>query len=174
MPESVFTHTIPLLLAGGVCWADGVGVGFGVEAGLLGELAGAAEGAGAGVEAGLELELAGVDEVGELEAEPDAGCEASSEVSDFFLRFFFVVVESAEADELSVLALPEVAAGVEASAAVSLFLERFFLVVVLESVDAELSAVAAPVEASAVSDFFFRFFLVVVVESSAEALVSAL
>ena len=59
MPESVFTQTMPLLLAGGVCC---VWVGFGLDADLLveppeptalDELVGALEGAGAG--AGLEL-----------------------------------------------------------------------------------------------------------------------
>ena len=89
MPESVFTHTMPLLLAGGVCcWA--VEVDLGVEADLVGaaeelaeeldELAGALEGAGAGAGADLEVELA-LDEppaleagADELEAEPDAFC----------------------------------------------------------------------------------------------------
>jgi hypothetical protein len=114
MPESVFTQTMPLLFAGGVCCC---GAAFGVEAGLLdgaeelpeelGELAGALEGAGAGAEAGLELEVA-EGEPDELEVEPEAGCDASADVSDFFVRFFFVVV-APESLELSAAA--ELAAG---------------------------------------------------------------
>ncbi len=73
MPESVFTHTMPLLLAGwGCCCA--VGADFSVEADLLDaleEAAGALEGAGAGVVAGLELELAEPEEL--VAAELGAG-----------------------------------------------------------------------------------------------------
>lgn len=103
MPESVFTQTMPLLFAGGVCCCA-VGADFSVEADLLDEpdeLAGALEGTGAGagvaagVEAGLELELA-------------AGCEASADVSDFFVRFFLVVVAL---ESLELAALAELAAG---------------------------------------------------------------
>ena len=94
---------------------------FEVEADLLGEagapppefpdavdeLAGALEGAGAGagVAAGLELELA-LDDPDELDAapvlpevEPEAGCDASADVSDFFVRFFLVVVLASAAVE---------------------------------------------------------------------------
>jgi hypothetical protein len=116
MPESVFTQTMPLLFAGGVCCC---GAAFGVEAGLLdaaeelpeelGELAGALEGAGAGAGAGagLELEVAEA-EPDELEVEPEAGCDASADVSDFFVRFFFVVVAP---ESLELLAAAELAAG---------------------------------------------------------------
>jgi F0F1-type ATP synthase membrane subunit c/vacuolar-type H+-ATPase subunit K len=117
-----------LLFAGGVCCCVGVD-DLDVEADLLAEfeeLAGALEGAGAG---------AGV------AACVDAGCDASAEVSDFFVRFFFVVALESLVAELSALAEPA-AAGV-ASAEVSDFLERFFLVVVvLESPEAVLSAAA--------------------------------
>jgi hypothetical protein len=141
---------MPLLFAGGVCcW---VGVALGVDDDLLAELeelAGGFEGAGAGAGAGVGAGFAaGVGAGCELadpdEAELEAGCEESSEVSDFFDRFFFVLValESLDA-ELSALAEPEAAGVASAEAEVSDFLERFFLVVVvLESLDAELSAVA--------------------------------
>jgi hypothetical protein len=106
MPESVFTHTMPLLFAGGVCCWVWAGVeDFEVEADLLdpdddeagAELEGAGAGAGAGVDAGLELALPELDALDEPEAElPDA----SAEVSDFFDFFFFVV--ALESLELSV------------------------------------------------------------------------
>ena len=186
---------MPLLLAGGVCCC-GVEAGFDVEADLpdeagapppelpdaVDEPAGALEGAGAGAGAGagLELELA-LEEPDEFEAapvvpevEPEAGCEASADVSDFFVRFFLVVVlESAVVDEpvaleLDVAAAPD--AGWDgASAAASDFFDFFFLVVVELSLAAELSAVAAPEEASASADFLVFFFLVVVEESSLAA-----
>jgi hypothetical protein len=101
MPESVLTQTMPLLFAGGVCCCA-VGVPFSVAAGFD-EVAGALDGAGAVVGAGLELELA-LDELDEAAgAEPEAGCEASADVSDFFVRFFLVVV-ALESLELSALA----------------------------------------------------------------------
>lgn len=82
----------------------------------------------------LDAELAGAEP-------PDAGCDASAEASDFFERFFFVVV-ALESVLLSAAAELEAGAAV-ASAEVSDFFVRFFLVVVvLESADAEVSAVA--------------------------------
>jgi hypothetical protein len=102
----VFTHTIPALFAGGVCCCVGVAV-FVVEADFVepdeeaddeaegaGVWAGAGGGAGAaaGVEAGFEfavLEAAGVEDP--EAALPEAGCVVSA-ASDFFERFFFVVV----------------------------------------------------------------------------------
>ena len=110
MPESVLTQTMPLLFAGGACCCA-VGVPFSVEdlldAELDDELAGALEGAGAGVGAGLELELA-LEEPDELDEAAGAEPDASADVSDFFVRFFFVVV-ALESLELSALA--ELAAG---------------------------------------------------------------
>lgn len=106
----MFTQTIPALFAGGVCCCVGVAV-FVVEADFVepdeepdeeaedevegaGVCAGAGAGAGAaaGVEAGFEfavLEAAGVEDP--EAALPEAGCVVSA-VSDFFVRFFFVVV----------------------------------------------------------------------------------
>lgn len=111
MPESVLTQTMPLLFAGGVCCCA-VGTDFSVEADLLDELAGALEGAGvaAGVEAGLEFEfeLELAEPELELDVDPEVGCDASADVSDFFERFFLVVV-ALESAELSALA--ELAAG---------------------------------------------------------------
>lgn len=100
MPESVLTHTMPLLFAGGACCCA-VGVPFSVAADFdepLELLAGALEGAGAGVGAGLELELA----ADELDADEDGVvCGASADASDdFFVRFFLVVV-ALESPELS-------------------------------------------------------------------------
>ena len=69
MPESVFTQTMPLLLAGGVCGAA--------------EVLGAADfGAGAGAGAGVEVELEGGVVAVEL-AELAAGADGA---------IFFVVV----------------------------------------------------------------------------------
>ena len=103
MPESVLTHTMPLLFAGGGCCCA-VGAPFSVEADFdepLELLAGALEGAGAGVEAGLEFELA----LDEPDADEDGvvwGASADASV-DFFVRFFLVVV-ALESLELSALA----------------------------------------------------------------------
>ena len=108
MPESVLTQTMPLLFAGGVCCCA-VGVPFSVadllDAPLDDELAGALEGAGVG--AGLELELA-LEELDELDEAAGAEPDASAEVSDFFVRFFLVVVAL---ESLDVSALAELAAG---------------------------------------------------------------
>ena len=108
MPESVLTQTMPLLFAGGGCCCA-VGVPFSVEdlldAPLDDELAGALEGAGVG--AGLELELA-LEEPDELDEAAGAEPDASADVSDFFVRFFFVVVALAS---LELSALAELAAG---------------------------------------------------------------
>jgi hypothetical protein len=125
---------MPLLLAGGVCccWVE---ADFDVEADLLedagapppelpvavDELAGALEGAGAGagvgagVGVGLELALEEPDELDAApvlpEVEPEAGCDASADVSDFFVRFFLVVVlASAVVDEPAAFELDEAAA----------------------------------------------------------------
>jgi hypothetical protein len=91
---------------------------------------------------------------------PEVGCEESAEVSDFLVRFFFVVVELSAAAELSALAAPE-----EASASAD-FLLFFFFVVVLESAEA---LVSADCESSAAAAFFDFFFFVVVEESSLDA-----
>jgi len=124
------TQTIPALFAGGVCCCVGV-ADFVVEADFVepdedpddefeaaGVDAGAGAGAGAtaGVEAGLEFALPELDAVEELEAEPpEAGCDPSAAaVSDFFVRFFFVVValesavvEDPDALELGAAAVPD-------------------------------------------------------------------
>jgi|SRR5579871_3691039 len=111
---------MPALFAGGVCCALGV-EDFEVAVDLvdpldeLEELAGALEGAAAGVEAGAGAGAgldAGVELAVEPEAELDAGAdESAAAVSDFLVRFFFVVV-ALESVELAGLAeLAELAAG---------------------------------------------------------------
>src|SRR5579863_1120150 len=98
---------MPALFAGGVCCAVGV-EDFEVEADFVepdDELAGAGAGAAAGVEAGADVGAgldAGAELAVELGVEPAAGAdESAAAVSDFFERFFFVVVEleSAVVDE---------------------------------------------------------------------------
>jgi hypothetical protein len=107
---------MPALLAGGVCCALGV-EDFEVEADfdepddeLVDALDGA--GAGAGVEAGAG-DGAGLEAAVELAVEPEVELDAGADVSavaasDFFVRFFLVVV-ALESVELSALA--ELAAG---------------------------------------------------------------
>ena len=84
MPESVLTHTMPLLLAGGVCcWVVGLGAGAGLPAGVEAAVddgaaaAGVVE-AGAGAVAAFALE----DAAGAVEA---AGVEAAFESELFDL-----------------------------------------------------------------------------------------
>jgi hypothetical protein len=97
MPESVFTQTMPLLLAGGVCCC---------AAGLLG-VEDAEELDGAGIAVGVGLVVAGGVELVRLDAEAGAGelagvelgagvlaAEASAE-ADFLERDFLGVPASA-------------------------------------------------------------------------------
>jgi hypothetical protein len=196
----VFTQTIPALFAGGVCCCVGVAdfdveadfvepdedpddefVAAGVDAG-----AGAGAGAAAGVEAGFEAGVAELDAVEEPDAAlPAAGCDPSAAaVSDFLVRFFFVVVvlESAVVDDPDAVdgdvgdpvEVPAEApdAGCEASAVSDFLVFFFFVVVVLESAvvdEPDALEFAEPVAAEDVSpdvSLFFFFFLVVVDESS--------
>ena len=142
MPDAVFTQTIPLLLAGGVCCAvgawEGVLAALGVAAGAAAELLAGAAGAalvcvllaGAGAAAGAAL---------------DAGVL----VSDFFVRAFLVVL--AELAESAAAVVP--AAGVELSAVAAFF--DLLLEFPLEALalpdpdlsDPELSAASAFLEA---------------------------
>jgi hypothetical protein len=116
MPESVFTQTMPLLSAGGVCCCA-------VVAGLAGAEE-ADEFAGVGIARGVGLLVAGGG------AELAAGAPSAEVFADFLERDFFVLPESAaEASALEALS-----AG---------FLERDFFVVVAESAAAVPSAASA-------------------------------
>ena len=96
MPESVFTHTMPLLFAGGVC--GGVLVLALVVA--------------AGVEFSLFVLVA-------------AEADASAAVLFFDRDFFAVVVEAVE-ESIAVVAGAAPVAGVVVSAEVAVFLDRDF------------------------------------------------
>ena len=144
-PESVFTHTMPALFAGGACCAVA-----GLEAGVapLAELDGvAAAGAVAGLLDGV-VDAAGVAAgvVAEAFALVAAGAAGAVEAVDFleFERVFF------GAFEFSAAAVPAAAVtdGFE-SAVVFDFIEGFFA--------AELSAVAVLSAASVFFDFVLLF-----------------
>jgi hypothetical protein len=167
MPESVFTQTIPALLAGGACWvAAGFEVGV-VAAELLLDtgvvagadlLAGTVEATGVAAGAGL---LAGAVEAAGVGAA--AAVEADSDDLDFFERLFF-----GAAVPLSAVA---VLLAAESSAATAFFDFLLGLAVSEVDVDAEVAAVSL---LSADADFFEPFFLgVEEVELSAVALSSA-
>jgi hypothetical protein len=163
MPESVFTQTIPALLAGRACW-----VAAGFEAGAVAaELfdAGVAAGAGllagmveaAGVAAGAGLLTGGVEAAGVGAA---AAVEADSDDLDFFERRSFGAAVPLSADAVLVVA--------ESSAAAAFFDLLFGLTASEVDVDAEVGAASL---LSADADFFERLFLgVEEVELSAVAL----
>jgi hypothetical protein len=169
MPESVFTHTMPLLSAGGVCCA----VLFGDEAGLLAG-AGVAAGLPAGAADSLLAAGAGVDLLagGELAAGAVvAGAAAvESDAVALFDRLFLVVGAAPLVSAVLVLFGAELSA---ASAEV-LFFDREFLLVVAVSdplVFAVESAVGALLvvesgASAAVLLFFERLFLVIAAELS--------
>ena len=139
MPESVFTHTMPLLLAGGVCCcAAEAGLAGGEEADEFDEV-GVAVGVGL-VVAGGAGELAGL--------ELAAGVGPAEASADFLERGFFVLpLSAAEASALAALSAD--------------FFERVFVVVDEESAAVELSAASA--------DFFARVFFLGVASASVEA-----
>jgi hypothetical protein len=172
MPESVFTQTMPLLLAGGVCCAAVAAAGFDevVEAGVAagaaagadagfaaGALAGAAAGAGADALDALDFSdfedfFEGVVAVG---SEPPGVGEAVSAVSAFLLFLDLlgldvsaeaaVLVSAASVDFFDLEVLPvEASAAAEESAASDFFDFEDFL-------ELDASAVA---EESGASDFF--------------------
>lgn len=152
MPESVFTQTMPLGLAGGECCCA-VGLAGAEE---LEELGGAGMAVGVGLVAGAGVEPVRVDAdvaAGELAGELAAGVLPWAASDDFFGRDFFAVVLSA--------ALVSAVSGLPAD-----FVELLFFVVVAESAAAELSAASA--------DFLERLFFVVVASASAaEAVVAS-
>jgi len=164
MPESVFTQTIPALLAGRAFWVaagfeagavaaellldTGVGAGAGLLAGTV-EAAGVA--AGVGLLAGA-VETAGVGAA--------AAVEADSDDLDFFERLSFGAAAPLSADAALVVA--------ESSAAAAFFDLLFGLAVSEAEVEAEVAATSL---LSADADFFERLFLgVEEVELSAVAL----
>jgi len=157
MPESVFTQTMPSLLAGGVCCCA-------VEAGLAGAEE-ADEFAGAGVAVAVGLVVAGAGAAEPAGAELAAGVLSVDGFADLLERDFFVLPVSAEASALGALsagflervffvAAAEESAAVGLSAASADFLDRLFFVPVslaeLSAVFGELSAVSA--------DFLDRLF----------------
>src|ERR1700730_19119010 len=90
MPESVFTQTIPALLAGGGCVrAAGLEAGVDGVPAVLPPEAEVAEGVGL---------LAGVVEAAGVAAGVDAVVEAGSAEADFFERLFFGAVALFSAD----------------------------------------------------------------------------
>src|ERR1700682_6126478 len=152
MPESVFTQTIPALLAGGGC-VRAAGFAAGVEGvpAVLPPEAGGAEGAGL---------LAGAVETAGVAAGVAAAVEAGSAEADFFERLFFGAAALFSAD-VAVLAG-------ESSAAVFF---AFLLGLLVSDAEAEESAVSL---LSAEADFFERLILeAAAVELSAAVLSSA-
>ena len=147
MPESVFTQTMPSLLAGGVCCCA-------VEAGLAG-VEEADEFDGVGIAAvGVGLVEAGVGACELAGAEPAGGAFSAAVSADFLERDFFVLPVSgaAVASALAVLSGD--------------FLERdFFVVEAEESAAVELSAASA--------GFFDRLFFLGVASASAAAVVAS-
>jgi len=155
MPESVFTQTMPSLLAGGVCCCA-------VEAGLAGvEEADEFDGVGA---VGVGLVVAGVP-AGEL-----AGAELAAGVlsADFLERDFFVLPVSGAAVASALAALSrdflegdffvveaEESAAAELSAASADFFDRLFF---LGVASASAEAVVASAESALL--FFDRLFFV--------------
>jgi len=140
MPESVFTQTIPALLAGGACLrAAGFEAGVNAVAAVLPPEAGVT--AGAGLFAGA-VETAGV------AAGVAASVEADLAEADFFERLFFGAAALLSADA----AVP----AVELSAAAVFF--DFLLGLAVSEDDAEAEESAASL-LSAEADFFERLFL---------------
>ena len=141
MPESVFTQTMPLLLAGGVCCcAAGAGLAGAEDA---------AEWDGAGIAVDVGLVVAGADELAGVELAAEALAAEVSADADFFERDFF----GAAASVAPALALSAVSAD---------FFERdFFFVVAEESAVVELSDASA--------DFLERVFFLGVASASVEA-----
>jgi len=140
MRESVFTQTIPVLLAGGAC----VRVA-GFEAGVDAVEAVLPPEAGVGAGAGL---LAGAVEAAGVAAGVASAAEADSAEADFFERLFFGAAALLSADA-AVLA-------VELSAAAVFF--DFLLGLAVSEDDAEAEESAAAL-LSAEADFFERLFL---------------
>ena len=152
MPESVFTQTIPALLAGGGCVRAA-----GFEAGADGVPAVLPPETGVAEDAGL---LAGVVEAAGVAAGVDAVVEAGSAEADFFERLFFGAAALFSAD-VAVLAA-------ESSDAV--FFD-FLLGLVVSDAEAEESALSL---LSAEADSFERLFLgAAAVELSAATFSSA-
>ena len=164
MPESVFTQTMPLLLAGGVCWlaagllveagavdaagAAGAGLFAAGGAGAVGA-AGFAAGAGA-VEAVDALVLAVSEEDLDREDFLAAVAEAESVLASGLLE----VVESLEVPELAAVVSEEL---------LFLDLEDFLVVEELE-VSEEFCEEEDFVELAVLSSVFFLAFLDLVVE----------
>jgi len=140
MPESVFTQTIPALLAGGACVrAAGFEAGVDAVAAVLALEAGVAAGAGL---------LAGAVETAGVAAGVAAAVEADSAEVDFFERLFLGAAALLSADA----AVPTV----ESSAAAAFF--DFLLGFAVSEDDAEVEeSAASPLLAEA--DFFERLFL---------------
>ena len=138
MPESVFTQTMPSLLARGVCCCV-------VEAGLAG-VEEADEFDGVGIAVGVGLVAAGAEAREPAGAELAAGVFSAAVSADFLERDFFVLPVSGAAVASALAALSRD------------FLEGdFFVVEAEEPAAAELSAVL--VESSAASaDFLDRLF----------------
>jgi hypothetical protein len=162
MPESVFTQTMPLLLAGGVCCVAGVLVD---EEDLLAAAVDAAV-SSAGALDSLLAAGAGLLSVRELLAETAgvASFELSADVA--FLEGLFL--EAADSELAAVL----FGAAVSAVSAEALFFDRDFLVVEVsvfadESVEAVL--LTEPSAASAVLLLFERDFFAVVAEPDPSA-----
>ncbi len=140
MPESVFTQTIPVLLAGGACVrAAGFEAGVCAFAAVLPPEAGVAAGAGL---------LTGAVEAAGVATGLAAAVEADSAEADFFELLFFGAAALLSADT-AVLA-------VELSAAAVFF--DFLLGLAVSEDDAEVEEFAASL-LSAEADFFERLFL---------------
>ena len=165
MPESVFTQTMPLLLAGGVCCCA-------VEAGLAGaEEADEFAGDGLLVAGAGAAELAG--------AELAAGVLVADESADFFERGFLVLpVSVVEASALAVLSTgflelgffvdeAEASAAAELSAPSADFLDRVFFWAV-----ASASAEAVSPESALL--FFDRLFFAPVSPGALSAVLAEL
>ena len=136
----MLTHTVPAVFAGGGGF-EAVLVDAELDlVGALDELE--LDGAGVGVAVGVGLEVVAALEL--AAGVEDAGVEADSAESLFFVRLFFLVAPESDA---------EVSAAGDWSAS-AVFLDRFFFV----EVSAEESAVCVASAESAV--FFDRFFFV--------------